>query len=349
MKKIWKNKAWDRKVGDWWLRLRKSKQGELLHKWLNNRDVYVFLVFLLIATAFWFMNALRDNYLADFSYPVRFVNVPDDEIVVGGTDQKVAVKVSANGYTIVRQRLNPSFAPLVFDVAQMRRSAAGENGNAWVLTRSQMNRVREQLLVGMDLVELRPDTLVLKIDKIRDRKVPVVLKGSISFEKQFLQAGDLVFNPDSVMISGPASLVDTIQAVATRSLNVELLSESYQQKVQLERLPNVKLSHSEAELTIPVEPFSEKTISLALQVVGLPDSLQLKAFPSAVELTFRAGVSRFESIQPSDFRAVVDASEVLKNQRPGRLRVRIERVPEQIQSYDFSPLFVEYLLERRRP
>lgn len=349
MKKFWKNKAWDRKVGDWWLRLRKSKQGELLHKWLNNRDVYVFLVFLLIATAFWFMNALRDNYLADFSYPVRFVNVPDDEIVVGGTDQKVAVKVSANGYTIVRQRLNRSFAPLVFDVAQMRRSAAGENGNAWVLTRSQMNRVREQLLVGMDLVELRPDTLVLQIDKIRDRKVPVVLKGSISFEKQFLQAGDLVFNPDSVMISGPASLVDTIQAVATRSLNVELLSESYQQKVQLERLPNVKLSHSEAELTIPVEPFSEKTISLALQVVGLPDSLQLKAFPSAVELTFRAGVSRFESIQPSDFRAVVDASEVLKNQRPARLRVRIERVPEHIQAYDFSPLFVEYLLERRRP
>src|SRR5690554_7727085 len=130
------------------------------------------------------MNALRDNYLADFSYPVRFVNVPDDEIGCGGNDQKVGVKVSANGYTSVRQRLNRSFAPLVFDVAQMRRRAAEENGNAWVLTRSQMNRVREQLLVGMDLVELRPDTLVLQIDKIRDRKVPVVLKGSISLDRK---------------------------------------------------------------------------------------------------------------------------------------------------------------------
>ncbi len=337
------------KVSDWWFRLRKSKHGELLHKWLNNRDVYVFLVFLLIATAFWFLNALRDTYLADFSYPVRFVNVPDDEIVVGGTEQKIELKVRANGYTIVRQRLNRSFVPLVFDVSQMRRSASNDRSDAWVLTRSQTNRVREQLLVGMDLVELRPDTLVLQIDKIRDRKVPVVLKGNVAFEKQFLQAGDLVFNPDSVIISGPASLVDTIEAIATQALNVAPLSETYQQKVALEQLPSVEFSHREAALTIPVEPFSEKTISLTLQVIGLPDSLRLKAFPSAVDLTFRAGVSRFESIQANDFRAVVDASEVLKNQRPGRLRVRIERVPEQIQSYDFSPLFVEYILERRRP
>jgi hypothetical protein len=44
---------------------------------------------------------------------------------------------------------------------------------------------------------------------------------------------------------------------------------------------------------------------------------------------------------------VVDAAEILQTDRAKRLRVRIDKSPENIESFDYAPLFVEYVLELR--
>jgi hypothetical protein len=323
-------------------RLRKFRQI------LSKRDAYVFLVFLFISTAFWFLNALRDDYVTDFFYPVRFVNVPENEIIVDGMHQKVNLKIKASGFTILRQRLNSSFVPVVYDISQMRRLERNNQDLAYVLSRSQLGSVRDQLLVGMELVDINPDTLFLKMDQLMDRKVPVVLHGEIDFEKQFILADSVRFAPDSVTITGPASVVDTIAAVYSKFLVTEKLKDNYTKKIPLQKPHSVKISHNEATITILVEPFSEKSFSVPIMVVGLPDSLRMKTFPSSVMVTFRAGMSQFDKISPDDFIALVDAAEVFQSERPTRIRVRFDQVPDNIQSYDFTPIFVEYFLERQQ-
>jgi hypothetical protein len=313
---------------------------------LSKRDAYVFLIFLVISTGFWFLNALRDNYITDFSYPVRFVNVPNKEIIVEGNNQKVDLKIRASGFTILRQRLSSSFIPVVFDVSQMKRLERQDKNMAYVLSRSQLGRVRDQLLVGMELVDINPDTLFLTMDRLTDRKVPILLNGEISFEKQFILADSIRFVPDSVVIAGPASIVDTVMAVYSKPLVIEKLKENYSKKVALQKHPSLKMDHNEAVINILIEPFSEKTISVPIAVSGLPDSLRMKTFPSSVEVTFRAGMSQFDKISPDDFRLLVDAKDALKAERPTRLRVRFDKIPNNIQSYDFSPIFVEYFLEK---
>jgi hypothetical protein len=315
---------------------------------LSKRDAYVFLVFLLISTAFWFLNALRDDYVTDFSYPVRFVNVPHNEIVVDGMDQKVDIRIKASGFTILRQRINSSPVPVVYDISQMSRLDRDDQNLAYVLSRSQLGRVRDQLLVGMELVDINPDTLFLAMDRLMDRKVPVVLDGQIDFEKQFILADSIRFSPDSVTITGPASIVDTITAVFSKHLVTEKLKDNYTKNILLQKYPSVETSHNEVTITILVEPFSEKSFSVPIMVMGLPDSLRMKTFPSSVEVTFRAGMSQFDKISPEDFIALVDAGDVFNAERPSRLRVRFDQVPKNIQSYDFTPIFVEYFLELQR-
>ncbi|GAO28965.1 hypothetical protein JCM15548_11112 [Geofilum rubicundum JCM 15548] len=198
----------------------------------------------------------------------------------------------------------------------------------------------------MELVDINPDTLFLNMDRLTDRKVPVRLNGEISFEKQFILADSIRFVPDSVLISGPASVVDTVMAVYSKPLVIEKLKEDYSQKIALQKHPSLKLGHNEVAIHIQIEPFSEKTISVPIVVFGLPDSLRMKTFPSSVEVTFRAGMSQFDKVSPEDFMVLVDAEEVLKADRPTRLRVRFDKIPNNIQSYDFSPIFVEYFLEK---
>lgn len=328
-------------------KIRFSGLVERINKLLGNRDFYIFLGFLCLSTLFWFINALRGEYVTSLSCPVSFVNVPDNLVILDGSSQKVEAKVKATGFNILRQKLSSRFVPLELDVSNMRLTQKEGKSMAFLLSRTEMGEIRSRLLLGMDLVDLQPDTIFLHVDQFATRKVPVGFKGELAFEQQFILADDIGFRPDSVTVSGPLSAIDTISAIYIKPLIAEKLAGDFEKEVELERLSNIDMSHRKVVVDIKVERFSEKTISVPVSVEGLPDSLLLKTFPTSVQLTFRAGLSKFDKISSGDFSAIVDATEVLQLERPKRLRVRISRTPKGIVTYNYDPLFVEYVLERR--
>jgi hypothetical protein len=79
---------------------------------LKKKDYLIFFIFLMISTGFWFLNALRDDYFTTFSYPVRFVNSPENETIVETSDTSVKLRVRANGFAILRQYVGNRFLPV---------------------------------------------------------------------------------------------------------------------------------------------------------------------------------------------------------------------------------------------
>jgi hypothetical protein len=317
--------------------------------YFRNKDVLVFLFFLFISTSFWFFNALRHDYVTDFSFNVRLTNVPDHLVLLDSDTKEVNIKVRSSGYSLLRQYLSNSLVPVNYDVSQLRRTPS--SGKAYLLAREQYRGIKEQLLVGVELLSLTPDTVFISLDEKKEKKVSVVLGGNVEFQKQYALAGNIICQPESVSVSGPQSIVDTITAVQTVFKTFEALSDTLVREIDLLPLDGVTYSDSKVKVTIPVEPFSEKTFIVPLEVAGLPDSLRLKTFPPEITVTLRAGLSRFESIDASEFRAEVDAAPLVavsSGSRPQRLRVRLTNKPDKVQSIDFFPLYVEYILERRR-
>jgi len=329
-----------------WNYIKNHKVFVLMAEFVRNKDVFVFTIFLLISTSFWFFNALRDKYVTDFVFSLRLVNVPSDQILLNSNTQKVNVQVRSTGYSLLRQYISNSFVPINYDVSKLHRSA--KTDKAYLLSREQFNVIKGQLLVGIDLLKISPDTIFISLEPKEEKLIPIKLLGETTFQKQYALSGEISFLPESVYVSGQKSVIDTLSSVYTAIQNFSDLGDTLSKVVDLKQQKGLTYSTNKVELTIPVEPFSERTFSIPVQVVGMHDSLRLKVFPPDVSVTFRAGLSRFEKILESDFSAIVDASQLSNNPKPDRLKVRIESVPNNIQSYDFSPLYVEYLLERRR-
>ena len=329
-----------------WNYIKKQKRFVSFLAFVKNKNVLVFAVFLLISTSFWFFNALRDKYETDFVFSLRLVNVPSDQILMNSNAQKISVKVRSTGYSLLRQYISNSFVPINYDVTKLHRSA--EVGKAYLLSREQFNVIKEQLLVGIDLLKISPDTIFISLEPREEKLVPVKLKGEVAFQQQHSLSGDVYFKPESVLVSGQKSLIDTISKIYTANQKLSELADTLRRVVNLEQDKSLTFSPNQVELIVPVELFSERTFSIPIRVSGMPDSLRLKVFPPEVSVTFRAGLSRLEKIIESDFSATVDASQLSNNQKSQRLKVRLESTPSNIQSYDFSPLYVEYLIERRR-
>ncbi len=326
--------------------------SERVINWLNkvrqDKNVVMFLIFLVISTGFWFLNALRKDYTATLTYPVRLINIPSNKMIPDDFNREINVKVRAGGFDIMRYRLSNSFLPLTFDVSRMKPVEKGGREGAFVLTHNESTRIVGQLSQGMQLVELAPDTLFVPLITRVTRKVPVVLQSQMSFQQQYTQSGPWVIAPDSVEVSGLEGVVDTVSFIPTTLLSLKELADTIQTSVLLDLPKGVSGSFRKVSVMIPVEPFTELNLKVPIEIQGLPDSLRIKTFPSEVQISFHVGVSNFGKITRSQFKALVDVSPVFMANPPTRLKVNLAIIPDGVKAVKFSPIFVEYLLEKKR-
>ncbi len=323
-----------------------SKTKELLLSLKNNRDLLVFLVFLLLSTGLWFLNALRKDFVTTIEYPVKYSDFPEDFILLGEPQTQVQLKIRSLGYNILPYHFGKVISPEDLRVSAFKRMRKGNAEGAYILTRELKNMFTRNLTNGIDLLEIYPDTLFVLFEKKERKKVPVRFQSQLKFKPQYYQSGNIKIKPDSVEISGPSTLIDTLDYVSTENKVFEELSDSLVRNVSLVTNKKIQVSPGRVVVSIPVEPYTEKVLNIPLKMVNVPDSLRLKCFPSEIKVSFTVAVSKFNDVSSADFNALVDFNTNTSNTLPDRLKVKITDMPQGVKNVDYSPLFVECLFEK---
>ncbi len=314
----------------------------------NNRDLLVFLLFILLATALWFLNALRKEYTTVISYPVHYSDFPDDFILLGEPQNKIQLKIKSLGYTALPYHMGKILSPETLNVSNFRRINSEKNQGAYILTKDLFQNFSDNLTNGIELVDIYPDTLFVRFEKKQRKMVPVIFKSQLNFKPQYYQSGNIKIEPDSVEVSGPGSIIDTLQCVYTENKRYVELSDKLVRNMALVTGEHIESNPARVVVEIPVEAFTEKMVKIPLQHINVPDSLRLKTFPADVNVSFTVAVSRFNTLSSKDFVAQVDykASSPQPGLLPDRLKVKIAKSPEGIKNIDYSPLFVDCLFEK---
>ena len=313
----------------------------------EDRNLFIFLIFLVLSTGFWFLNALQKDYTTTVEYPVKFTNIPQGYILKDTKAKELQLKVDAGGFNILKYHLTASFAPLTINVSEMKQLRDDDKSGFYLVSSNFSRSINKQLSSGISLLEIAPDTLFINLSPLKIKKVPVSANIETMFEKQYLQGGKLIISPDSVTLSGVADIVDSVEEVFTEHTEFSNLKDTLITNLSLVQIEGVEFSASKVSVTIPVEPFTESTVLVPIVPQNVPDSLRLKAFPPEITVSFRVSLSRFEDIKSGDFLATIRFTDELINDNNQRLKVKLEKHPDGLYFIDYSPLFVEYLLEKR--
>ncbi len=312
----------------------------------SNRDLLVFLLFLFLSTGLWVLNALRKEYTTTIEYPVNYTDFPDDFILLGKPQETVELKIHSLGYNILPYYMGRILSAKDLYVSSFRRISNGDELGAYVLTRSLIKDISNHMSNGVELLSISPDTLFVKFEKKEYKKVPVVFQSELKFRSSYYQSGDITIRPDSVEISGPASYIDTTEFVYTKRTKYDDLMDSLTRNLGLEMPTDMSVNPSRVVVNIPVEPFTEKSVLIPLTLLNVPDTLQLKTFPSEVNVTFSVAVSKFNEVKSTDFEVFVDYNSYSGNNLPDRLKVKMNTNLDNIKNINYSPLFVECLFEK---
>ena len=278
----------------------------------KSREFLIFLFFFFIASGFWLLQTLNNDYETEFSIPVRLKGVPNNIVITSEPPSELHIRVKDKGTVLLNYMLGKSFFPITLDFSDYK----GKDNHVRIYSSQFEKRLLNQLNVSTKLLSVKPDTLEYIYSTGDSKLVPVKLQGTVSAGRQYY-ISDTICTPDSVLAYAPAGVLD-------------------------------KFVPASVEMIFPVDIYTEKTVEVPLRGVNFPAGKVLRAFPSKVNVTFQVGLSHFRQITASDFHINVSYEELLKL-GSDKYTVKLRSVPKGVNQIRISPEQVDFLIEQVSP
>jgi len=306
-----------------------------------------FLIFLILSAAFWFIRALGEPYESIVDYPVRYINFPENKVLVGDVPYKLQLTVRARGFSILRSKLNLELVPLRFNVNSFSLNSKGID--TFFIVTETVKEVLSAELNEMTILDISPDTLFFKLSGLSVKKVAVLPFLSLHnkfFQQQFMLNGKIEVFPDSIIISGPGTLVDSIDHVSTEPIRYTNLSDTVRNEFEIRPIDKISYSQQQVIATIPVDRFTEVESRESVLPANVPDSVELIAIPGQVSMTYRVCISNYDRIRNNPLTPRVDYNEIGERNMPW-LNVFLADTPGFISNLQFNPKVIEFLITRK--
>lgn len=197
----------------------------------------------------------------------------------------------------------------------------------------------------LNVKQLLPDTLILKLNRKNIRNLPVELRSRLAYRKQHTLFDKVTIRPATVTISGADYVVDTLHRLFTDSLILEDLFQTTTSSITLDLPEGVSADPDVVLVSIPVEEYTEQLIDVKVRPVNLPDSLDVRIFPEQVQVSMIVPVSKFNRMISDEFDATVDMKEALGGKE--KLRVDIIRSPDFGEVRKVEPSRIEYIFRKK--
>ncbi len=298
-------------------------------------DRAILLACIGIAFVFWLLIKLSQTYQAEKEIEFE-VSTPPDKVLSQKPPANLTAELEGTGWDLMIDYFSSRTLTLFYDMQGLNRLN---------LSRSQLRSDIKQGLYSDDIsiLDLNYDNLDLKLEEQEQKKVPVQVRYSIDVAAGFQLKDSLAVSPDSVIITGPKSVVDTHTYWITDSLRLRNLTNTQSRTLALmPPPPEIALSHALADIQIGIEPLTEKSMYVPLVVRNAPDSLRI--FPRRVNVTAKVGLSKYDQISYRDFTAEVDLGEAAINTSSNTVPIQIIQKPAYVKSLYFTPKSAKFFI-----
>jgi YbbR domain-containing protein len=286
---------------------------------------------LLSALFFWFYVTLESQFDYSTDVPLSITNAPEGWILLKPLPATVKVRFRGTGRSYVSFRFQERLIEL--DLWQVKNNTSVSLSPDMV----------KNLPMGVRALSvLDPESVVVHWDRFVERRVPVLPGLALEPAEGFTLVGDLALDPDSVMVSGPQSVVDTMAGVRTETRSYRGLVKDLKEKVPL--VPDssgaFRVSEPAVRFRVAVQRLGEKEI-LGVRVVAVnaPEGALVTVSPETLNLGVQGGVDVLARLTPADIQATVDVR-ALGKYPAGRVPAML-RIPPDVTFSSVEPQVFE--------
>jgi len=308
----------------------------------TERNLKVFLSFLLLSTFFWLLIKLSKEYISDANFKVVYKNVPTTKVLQNKQIKEVRAIVKTHGFNLLSYHiLNHN---LTFDLKSTKRR---RKGIYYYLPNYHLVDLQSQLSSETEILRIFPDTILLKYGNNKTKKLYIKPNVKVDFAKGFNLVNKLKIEPKYVHVIGPEVLLkklDTINTVLFKKHNISSdINDSIALKLPLDK--KLHFSVVKVKLIGKVVRYTENTLNVPFEVVHISKDKIINVFPKTVKITYKVSLSNFNLVKPGNFRVICDFNKAA-NAGLRYLTPVLIKQPKFVSDVRISPEQIEYLVKK---
>ncbi len=307
----------------------------------------MFLVCVLISTLYWIVTILGNTYETNMNIEVTYQNQPKNKIILSELPNDINAHISGSGYSLLFYSLGLVTPEVKIDLSkiQMNKSESSSTVNYSNFKQS----IEAQLGSRIHLLSLTPSNIEIITDNITEKLVKIEPVFEFSDNKQFQLSELIQIEPQKIKISGPKSIVDTIQEIPTELVRIQNNQPAKEIEVKIDPIfmKSKKLMTEDPSIKIraKIDKYTEYTLKVPVMITNIPNDIEISVFPNQVEIKFMISIGKLSMLKKEDFLVLVDCSEL--NIQYKKLKVNIEKYPPFVTSISINPAKVEYVLRKK--
>ena len=305
----------------------------------KNSKPRVFLFFLLLSFIFWMLARSTRQNSTRLDVGLDYNNVPENSIVGQQAPESLEVELKTTGFQYLIYKIKPPRLSI-----NLALYASAEDTLVMIGKDEVRQMIVSELSQEGELRYLTGDDLMIPLDKIVRRRLAVQADLQLDYEQGFSPVGDAVIVPDSITLTGPRHLIDSIKSISTQPIQGESVATDLLVETQLILPEGVQndLDSETVSVQLKVSEFIRKEVQLTPQIINLPEETQIRLIPETITLSFDVSVDQFNSVGPDAFEVVCDFSQ--RNNEENFMIPRIISHPDHLQRVELQDKKIDYLI-----
>lgn len=312
----------------------------------RSRRSLVIPVIVLISSTLWLVTALNDpsNSTVEVVFPVKYANLSSEYAFEMEPPKEIKAQIDVNGISLLRYSLKPRGDSITHFVT--KTDISGESFEVSELLMQE--RVKEKIGSNAKIRWIKPSSISIPFYKRSSKSVPVEDKILTDVRSGYV-VSSIRLEPSKMKVFGAKTLLDRITLINTAEISLRDLHETLEVNIPLEVPSGVTLSQDSIHAVIEVEALTERTFSMPVIPINLPEGMRLRPLPAMVEVRIVIPTSQYTLFNAEDFRTIIDYNDIRQSEEEASgdlLNVEMDRLPHGISRYKISPSRVQYILER---
>ena len=185
----------------------KLRIGQKILKFLKTINFSFFIIFLIISCFIWIVTKFSNNYKFKNDFYINWINIPET-IVIDDQQKKISILLSASGFEILLYKFFNNNIDLSLD-----KDVNYNNNKAQVNINKKLYEIESQLFENNKIEDLISKQISFNYSILSKKKVPVFFDKKISFRPGYLNKDEFNLIPDSILVIGPNSIIDTLKRI----------------------------------------------------------------------------------------------------------------------------------------
>ncbi len=263
-----------------------------------------------------------------------------DKLLAENNPESITLRVRDYGFNLARYRLLPPSLKIDLENARV------EGGQLIYNLEQEKPLIVNQLNLDFDELAFLQNNLRVNYEQKAVKTVDVRSNIGLSFAVGYSALEEMKLEPDTVRISGPSAILDTLTEVRTENLSIENINSDLKGTVKIDKsgLERVTLFQDEVNYYLRTDKFTEGRIEVPVELQNVPPGNNIVIFPKEVVVFYQVSLNDFGKIKPTAFKVVVDFRNEIP--RDGYLLAQVVQKPALVNNARLSENRIQFVVKR---